>query len=346
MNKNNLNIKEGFTLAFDTVHSWISTFYSILPNIIAGFFIFAVFLLIAFGARYSTKQYFKRRERIDLGNILSSLSFWGFIGFGLVLTLTIIMPSLKPVDLVASLGVGSLAIGFVFKDILQNWFSGLLILLRLPFRRGDQITIGEATGTVVRIDPRATVLRTYDGRNIVVPNSTVYQNNVLIHTSNPTRRVEMDLTVGYNYDIRVITRIIENSLIQVDEIIKDPSPQILCWELGATSLGIKVRWWINSDRAEEVISRSRAVQAIKEALDANDIDPTDPQLIYYQQVKKNEHTLFEDTDKNDKSSVEKSVITEDNVAAGPKPPELTISASDPESEQPKLDDKSQTMLTH
>lgn len=333
----NQTITYGFNLAIDRVNDWVETFISLMPNMIAGLFLFIVFLLLAFGARLSTRKYFSRRERIDLGRILSSISFWSFTIFGVIIALTIIMPSLKPGNLVASMGVGSLAIGFVFKDILQNWLSGLLILLRLPFRRGDQIIIGDVEGTVMRIDPRATILRTYDGRDIIVPNSTVYSSNVIINTSQAQRRVELDLTVGYNYDIRVITQIIKNSLEQVEEILKDPAPQILCWDLGSTSLGIKLRWWIDSERSEEVISRARAVQAIKEAFDANDIDPTDPQLIYYHEAKDGEEILGDSDDKNK--------VTEHNVAAGPKPPEFETSASDPEADQPKKDSKSETMLT-
>ncbi len=341
MEENTETISNGFNLAMQTVNQWIAGFYKILPNLIAGIFICAVFLLIAYAARYVTKNYFTRKKRIDLGNILSAISFWIFMGFGIVIALTIITPSLNPGDLVASLGVGSLAIGFVFKDILQNWLSGLLILLRMPFRRGDQITIGGAEGTVVRIDPRATILRTYDGRDIVVPNSTVYNSNVLIHTSSPTRRVEMELTVGYNYDIRVITKIIQNSLNQVEEIIKDPIPQVLCWELGSTSLGIKLRWWIDSERSEEVVSRARAVQAIKEAFDANDIDPTDPQLIYYHQINDGDAMLND----HDDPTPPKSKVNEGTVAQGPPPPKFETSDKDPEADQPKLDDKSKTMLT-
>ncbi|HPD82319.1 MAG TPA: mechanosensitive ion channel family protein [Alphaproteobacteria bacterium] len=342
--ENDQIITNGLSLAMERVNEWGAEFMSLVPNIIAGLVLFILFLIIAFGARFSTRKYFFRRERIDLGRILSSISFWSFTLFGIVIALTIIMPSLKPGNLVASMGIGSLAIGFVFKDILQNWLSGLLILLRLPFRRGDQIIIGNVEGTVMRIDPRATILRTYDGRDIIVPNITVYSSNVTINTSQPQRRVELDLTVGYNYDIRVITRIIKNSLEQVDEILKDPAPQILCWNLGSTSLGIKLRWWIDSERSEEVVSRARAVQAIKEAFDANNIDPTDPQLIYYHEAKDGEEILGENKSSDSKNTNPRA--TEHNVTAGPKPPEFETSYNDPEADQPKQDSKSETMLTN
>ena len=330
----------GFTLALSTVNGWSESFYERLPNMIVGVIILFLIGLLAYGIGRIIQGYFTKKDRTDLGRILADFSFWGMMVFGVLLALTIIIPSIKPADMLASLGIGSLAFGFAFKDILQNWLAGLLILLRMPFRRGDQIKIEDAEGTVMRIEPRATIVRTYDGRDIVIPNTRVYTSMVQINTSQEVRRVEINFTVGYAYDVRQMTEIIENSLAQVDEILKDPAPQIICWELGSTSLEMKVRWWINSERSEEIISRSRAVQAIKEACDANDIDPTDPQLIYYQNAPHAEpYSDGEDQD-NQKPNTQKNKT----VVAGPPPPEFKISKNDPEADAPKIDSKERTML--
>lgn len=325
----------GFSVALSKVNAWVLEFYGILPNIVVGLIVFVLFMVASWGVRRMVLAYFNRKEKIDLGRLISDFSFWIMLLLGGLIFLTIVIPSLRPVDLLSSLGFGSLAFGFAFKDILQNWLSGLLILLRLPFRRGDQIRVGDAEGTVQRIEPRATIIRTYDGRDIVIPNTIIYTGVVTIHTSQPTRRVEIDFTVGYAYDIRKITDIIQEALKPIEEIITDPPPQILCWELGATSLGVKVRWWIKSERAQEIISRARIVQAIKEAFDANDIDPTDPQLIYYQSK-----TLPFIEKEN--SSVCNKVDTNNDYGA---PPEVIISNNDPEAKKPKLDSKKETMLS-
>src|SRR5690606_9321941 len=155
--------------------------------------------------------------------------------------------------------------------------------------------------------------------------TTIYTSNVIIHTSQKYRRVEIDFTVGYAYDIRRITAIIQDALSAIAEIRTDPPVQILCWQLGSTSLEINARWWIAAERAQEVISRTRAIQAIKEAFDANDIDPTDPQLIYYRSA--------------DKSSPLTTGESESRPAAAPPqqaapdgpPPAIEVSADDPES---------------
>ncbi|WP_339630468.1 mechanosensitive ion channel family protein [uncultured Sneathiella sp.] len=327
----------GVTLARETMASWTEAFYALIPNLVVGLLAMILFTLLAHAVKRLVAAYFRRMDRGDLGLILSSFSFWGVIVFGLLLSTTIVFPSVKPADMLASLGIGSLAIGFAFKDILQNWLAGLLILLRMPFRRGDQIRVGEAEGAVLRVEPRATIIRTYDGRDIVIPNTTIYTGTVIVNTSQKERRIEIDLTVGYVYDIGKMTAIIENSLKQVEEILTDPPPQILCWELGSTSLGMKVRWWINSERSAEVVTRSRAVRAIKEAFEANDIDPTDPQLIYYQST--------DGTPVAEGSPSASTTAPEtEEIVAGPPPPKLTISEDDPEAEKPEDASKAGTLL--
>jgi small-conductance mechanosensitive channel len=330
-------MESGLSLAWDKVQGWSESFYQLLPNILAGLVILFLFLFIGYISKRLIDTYFKRRERIDLGHLVSDISFWALMIMGALVALTIITPSIKPVDLISGLGLGSLAIGFAFKDILQNWLSGLLILLRLPFRRGDQIQVGENEGTVLRIEPRATIIRTYDGKDIVIPNTKIYSSDVVIQTSQPTRRIEITITVGYDYDIRFVRDIILRALQPIEEIHDDPEPQILCWELGATSLGLKIRWWINSERSQEIISRARAIQAIKEAFQANDIDPTDPDLVYT--VRSSASEIDEDEAKREvRPASPKSIKTV-------QPPEkLEMGAEDPETYTPKEDSKNETLL--
>jgi len=330
---------DGFTLALEKVQGWATGFYSILPNILVGLVILLIFTVFAYTISKAITAYFKRRDKIDLGNIVSDIGFWLFMVFGLLVALTIMIPSMNPADLVASFGIGSIAVGFAFKEILQNWFAGLLILLRAPFRRGDQVSLEEISGTVMRIEPRATIIRTYDGRDVVIPNTTVFSTKVIIQTSQEHRRVEMEITVGYDYEIGFVTEIIQQAFANVDEILKTPAPQVLCWELGATSLGLKLRWWIKSERANEVVSRARLVQALKTSFMANDIDPTDPSLVY----SINSAPPEPQTSDTQPAKTKKRGKPEKPVAVE-KPAKVVMDANDPETHTNKADSKDKTLL--
>lgn len=332
-------ISDGYDLALNKFQEWGREFYLMLPNLFVGLFILILFGVIAFAVNRILRTYFVKRARIDLGRLLGQFAFWLLILLGALVAMTIVVPSMKPVDLISGLGLGSLAIGFAFKDILQNWLAGLLILLRLPFRRGDQIEINGLKGTVLRIEPRATIIRTYDGKDIVIPNTQIYTNDVTIQTSQPTRRVEMEITVGYEHPVERVRQVLLKALDPIEEIKKDPEPQVLCWELGATSLGMKIRWWISSERSQEVISRARAVEAIKAAFEANDIDPTDPSLVY--SVNAHPDAERPDAGKDGK----KSAKAESPVKSGQVPAKIGMDKDDPETYTSKQDEKSQTLLT-
>ncbi|MEZ5499101.1 MAG: mechanosensitive ion channel family protein [Steroidobacteraceae bacterium] len=309
---NSAAVQDGFALARQTADAWVEAFFGRLPALIAAGFTFAVFVLLAFAIRIVFRTYLRRRERADLAVVLSGLGFWVTLVLGLMLALTIVLPTLSMGDLVASLGIGSIAVGFAFKDILQNWLAGLLILLRRPFRHGDQVEIGELRGTVRAIDTRATHLRTFDGTLVLVPNTDVYSNSIRILTAFESRRVQLDLTVGYEYDVNWVTQLVRDAVTTVPGVLAKPEPQVVAWELGATSLAIRIRWWIAPQRSHEFVTRAGIVQAIRNSFAHNDIDPTDPQLIFYRRV----HAA--------------SPVTPDTVPAAQPPP---VSKDDPEAQQ-------------
>ena len=121
---------------------------------------------------------------LALGNLARFLTV--LIG-GLVASV-VVFPSVRPADVLAFLGLGGVAVGFAFKDIFQNFFAGLLILFRRPFRLGDQIRTGELEGTVEDINLRATVIKTYDGERVIIPNGDVYTRPILVRTAYGLRR--------------------------------------------------------------------------------------------------------------------------------------------------------------
>jgi small-conductance mechanosensitive channel len=214
----------------------------------------------------------QRRSRGDLGLLLGGFVKWGLIVLGLLVVATIVFPSVKPADILATLGIGSVAIGFAFKDILQNWLSGLLILYRQPFRRGDQIKSGDFEGTVEHIEARATLIRTYDGQRVVIPNADIYTRAVTVRTAFPQRRSEYDVGIGYGDDVERACREILSVLTHVEGVAQDPAPEAIPWELDASTVNLKVRWWSDSKRTDVVHTRGRVIAAVKRALSEAGID--------------------------------------------------------------------------
>ncbi len=254
------------------VEGAIEGFFWILPNIGIAAIVLALFVLGGWGARRAIYSVFTRRKRENLGDLVAGFAHWAAIVLGLLVAATIVFPSIKPVDLFSALGIGSVAIGFAFKDILQNWLAGLLILFRQPFKRGDQIVVGPHEGTVEHIEARATLLRTYDGRRVVIPNSDIYTGIVVVNTAFPARRSEYDVGIGYGDDVDEACRVILDALGGVEGVEKEPAPEAIPWELAGSSLNIRVRWWTHSERRDVVHMRGRVIRAMRNAIAEAGID--------------------------------------------------------------------------
>lgn len=267
-------------LIFDKLDAWLDGFLRLLPNIGLALVVLLVFWFLAIGVARLIRSAAHRRDRPSLGDVGGALARWLIIILGVMLAATIVAPSLTPGDLIAGLGVSSVAIGFAFKDILQNMLAGILILLRQPFEVGDQIVSGGHEGTVERIETRATILKTYDGRRVVVPNADIYTDSVVVNTAFEERRSQYDIGVGCNDDWQEARRIMLETCRGVEGVLDEPAPETIPIELGDFANVIRLRWWTKSDRASQIHTFGEVLQAVYIALDDAGIDMPYPTQVH------------------------------------------------------------------
>jgi small conductance mechanosensitive channel len=268
------------------LHLAANGFFLQLPNIVGGI----IFLVIAYFlgkliARLVRKG-FHQRGLIDLGHVLASLAFGGVMIAAVLITSVIVFPSVKPATIISSLGLGSVALGFAFKDILQNLLAGLLLLVNRPYRRGDQIVVKGFEGTVEHIESRATLIKTYDGRRVIIPNSDVYTSPVVVNTAFPTRRDQYDIGIGYGDKPDHAMAVFADAIAKLDDVEADPAPEVFPWGLDASSVTLRARWWTRSNRNDLVQLRSLVILAIFQAAAENGIDLPFPtqQILFHDQT--------------------------------------------------------------
>lgn len=278
-------MKEPAALMVTKLNDFVNGFFLQLPNIIAA----TVMILLAWMATKLLAGVIKnlamRRNRPDLGTLLGSLSRWAIMVTACLFAAAIIFPSVNPGDIFATLGIGSVAIGFAFRDILQNLLAGLLLVIHRPYRRGDQIVVKDFEGTVERIESRATLIRTYDGRRVIIPNSDVYTSPVILNTAFEKRRDELIIGVGYGDDPSAAVALFEAAICNVEGVSAEPKPEVLPWVLNESSVDLKARWWTDSMRIDQVHVRARVVLALFKAAKINGIDlpfPTQVMLFHNQ----------------------------------------------------------------
>lgn len=190
---------------------------------------------------------------------------------GILAASVVAFPGLGLGDLVATLGLGSVAIGFAFQDIFKNFLAGILLLIQEPFQMGDQIIVGDYEGTVEEINIRSTSIRTYLGERVLVPNSLVFTSPVQVRTAFQYRRTDLAVGVDYSTPLSQAQAILARAIAAVDGVVDKPAPEIDLISFNDSSIDFMVRYWTLPQQAEVRRTQTRAIIAIKAALDQADI---------------------------------------------------------------------------
>ncbi len=258
----------------DTANELLMSFVERIPYFVAAIVVMIVFWLLSILFKKVVRKILGNRSRHQ--NLVKVFQRVGgalifFIGF--MIAMVVAIPGFTPAKLIGALGIGSVAIGFAFKDIFQNLLSGILLLLSEPFRIGDQIVSGDYEGTVEDIKIRATTIKTYDGRQVVIPNSDLYTSALTVNTAYKQRRLQVAIGIGYEEDIEVAKAEIIKALNHSDTVSAKSQPSVIATGFGDSTIDLMVRWFIeDGTQANKVTSIHQVIVEIKKALDAAGIN--------------------------------------------------------------------------
>lgn len=252
------------------LHALIANFSQRLPYMAVALIVFIVFYIAGIVLRRTAARFTLRtRRHHSVGIVLGRLGQGMLVLLGLLIALVIAVPGFTPGQLISVLGLSSVAIGFAFRDILQNFLAGILLLLSEPFRIGDQIKSGDFEGTVENIETRATSIVTCDGRRIVMPNSTLFVNPVTVNTANEKRRLEYDIKLPKDCDIQKVRHLILRTVAPLLHVLDDPAPDVLVVGFTDNDVTLRLRWWIRPPRHFELQRGLDTVLAhVRDALQA------------------------------------------------------------------------------
>lgn len=205
-----------------------------------------------------------RQSLKELFTLLISIFVWIM---GIMIAAVIVFPGLTPASILAGLGIGSVAIGFAFKDVFENFLAGIIILFRREMRIGDHISCEGITGQVDQIAIRESHIRQTDGQLVIVPNSILFKNPVTIATDQDTRRVTVMCGVAYDVDVDKARDVIRKAVKSCATIADGKPIQIFAQEFGDSSINFEVTWWTGSTPVDVRTSRDEVVATVKRALD-------------------------------------------------------------------------------
>ena len=202
-----------------------------------------------------------------LADLIASAIRFIFVIGGLVVALDIIGASALLGAVLGGAGVIGLALGFALRETIENYLASLMLSLRQPFRANDWVLIDDLEGRVIRLTSRATVLMTLDGNHLRIPNGQVFRAVITNFTRNPQRRFQFDLGVDADDDARAARQLGRETLAALDFVLNDPPPEARIVEVGDSNVVIRFLGWIDQRETDWWKSQSRAIPAVKEALE-------------------------------------------------------------------------------
>lgn len=263
------------------LQSMATSFVTALPSLAIALVILLVTWVVArFASRITDLLIGRTDIRPSLRNLLTTLVRVGIWLVGIMLASVIVMPGLTPASLFAGLGIGAVAIGFAFQDIFENFFAGVLIMVREKMRIGDVIECEGINGRVEHITLRETHVRSLSNELTIVPNSMLFKNPVQILTDEDQRRHEVIVGVAYDTDLDRAADVIRRAAEKAEGLDQTRGVEVFAQEFNSSSIDFLVRWWAGSTPKAGWESKDKVVRAIKRALDDAGIEIPFPYITH------------------------------------------------------------------
>jgi len=250
----------------DAVQDLATGFAQRVPLFVLGALVLLV-LLLATRLTIKGVERGMRRARIDhtVERLISNLLRVSLVTAAILIALTVAGISVGA--LLAGVGLAGLALAFALQNILENFVAGLLILIRRPFQRGDQITSNEFSGVVMDIDLRVTRLRVFDGEEVLIPNATVFTEPITNLTRLGNRRTQVIVGIDYRDDHNAVQALLLDAVAEVPGVLDAPEPEVLLFEFAESSVDVEVSYWTAPDIRTVRHVRHRVLVACKTAIE-------------------------------------------------------------------------------
>lgn len=278
------NIKDINSFTSEVLHKLLSK--STLVDFTVDFIYLLLRLLVCFLVYYFGNKILKKLLRIyhetaNYKNMDESLKSFMCSVFNLginiiLLTTCLIILGVKESSLIAFLGTIGIGIGLALKDNLSNFAGGIIILLFKTYKVGDEVEIASHMGYVHAIDIFCTSVRTHNNDLVLIPNGKIVSDKIINYTKTPTRRLKFIVSVGYDDDINLARKVLEDMLRSKVGILTDPKVYTHVDSYGDSSINIALKGYALNENYWKIYKE--VLNDIKPTLDKYNINIPYPQM--------------------------------------------------------------------
>lgn len=247
-----------------------------LPVLVVAFVILLLFIAASLAlSRWRRPASWTRVNPLVWG-LVNRLSRALIVIIGILLALDVLGITSMMGAVLGTAGIVGLALGFAFRDIVENYLAGMLLSLRRPFTVNDLVRVGEFEGKVVRLTSREVILLTLEGNNVRLPNSHVFKSPLINYTANPRRLFSVAVGIGVQENLQEAIAVGVNMLAQMPGVMRDPPPFGRVIDLGESAVQVKYFGWVDQREADYLKVQSEATRLVKLALDEASIELPEP----------------------------------------------------------------------
>ncbi len=268
-----INVKEPIAQVTSKLESWLDAFIDMLPNMLVAILLFIAFLLLAkLIKKVVSKIFRKTSDNKAVESLLTTIIYYTVIGLGLFIILGILHLDRAVTSLLAGIGVLGLALGFAFQDIAANFIAGIILAFRKPFKIGDIVDLEDYMGKVSRTNLRATVILTFQGQEVYIPNKEVLSNPIVNYSALGERRIDLTVGVSYGDELEKVKELVLDTIKNLEGVIRQDDMIFTYSEFGDSSINFDIKFWIKYPGNVSFLDmRSNAIIGIKAAFDKSDI---------------------------------------------------------------------------
>ena len=189
-----------------------------------------------------------------------------FVIFGIVIALDILNATALLSTILGAAGIIGLALGFAVRDTVENFIASVMLSFRQPFRPNDTVEINGDVGKVIRLTSRATILLSFDGNHIRIPNSTVFKSRIINYSQNAERRFMFSITVERDADLQETRALVGKAVQDLPFVLTEPAAQTWIEALHPAGVEFVITGWVDQNETSIVLAKGEALRQVKLAI--------------------------------------------------------------------------------
>jgi small conductance mechanosensitive channel len=239
-----------------------------LPLMLVAGLAFGLVVLVGFAIARMKQPWDRLAPNRFIADIYRQLLRVGFVVIGLVVALDIMNATALLSTILGAAGIIGLAFGFAVRDTVENFIASVMLSFRQPFRPNDSVDINGDQGKVIRLTSRATILLSFDGNQIRIPNATVFKSRIINFSLNPERRFRFSIMVDRNADLSATLALVNDTLRALPFVLDEPRAQAWIEALHPDTVEIIVTGWVNQHDTSLALAKGEALRQVKLAIEA------------------------------------------------------------------------------